>query len=81
MRGNSDQAQIIQFPPAKLGAHFFRVLLLRAAPNRYSTEWSGRPDLLGGGDPRLFSGHAGCGVVAVSTKLGPLLSRSYNAAR
>jgi hypothetical protein len=51
-------------------SHFFRVLFLRAAPNRYSVEWSGRPDLRGGRDSRPFSGHAGCWAFAVSTELG-----------
>jgi len=47
--------------------HFVGVLLLRVAPDRDSTQWSGRPDIRGGSDFSLFGGHAWCGVVAVAS--------------
>src|SRR5438552_12220537 len=48
-------------------SHFGGVLLLSAARNGYSSQWSGRPDLRRGSDSRCWGCHAWCWVVAVST--------------
>lgn len=55
---NSALPKRISFPPN---------ILLRVAPDRYSTQWSRRPDLGGVSDSRPFSGRAWCGVVAVAS--------------
>ena len=47
--------------------HFGGVLLLSAARNGYSSQWSDRPDLRRGSDSRCWGCHAWCWVVAVST--------------
>src|SRR5437667_8574290 len=53
--------------PSLRDSHFGGVLLLSAARNGYSSQWSGRPDLRRGSDSRCWGCHAWCWVVAVST--------------
>ena len=48
-------------------SHFGGVLLLSAAANGYSSQWSGRLGLRRGSDSRCWGCHAWCWVVAVST--------------